>query len=394
MWNSAPSREQHDLIQLTRDFMRREVVPRAAELDSRPSPEECFSWEMVERASAVGLRTLALEEAYGGAGADFLTTAMVIEEMAKGDMGFAVVFAQTWKLVQTLQLAGTAEQKHRFLPAFRDDPRYLLAITLTEPDTASDYIVPFAEARYRTTATRAVGGWRLSGFKHFISNGNRAALYIVFAQTDPSRPLTEGSTAFLVPRGAPGLSVGRVHDKLGERLANNAEVIFKDCFVPDGDVLGEVDGGYTVQSLFFPASNAYAAATVLGAAEAAHERATLWARQRVQGGRPIIGHDSVVSDLAEMRMWLDATRLYVYHAAWAGGHREAWDGTLGALPKVLASQVAWQVVTRAMEIHGGYGFMKETGMEKLLRDVAAFLHSDGVNRSLLLKAGRFLREGG
>lgn len=383
--------EQAAVVELVREFVTREVLPVASGLDRNDRPEDCFSWELVEKASAAGLRTLTLDEEYGGSGVDFVTTALAVEELAKGDMGLAVVFAQTWKLAQTLQLAGTAEQRARYLPAYAADPRGLLAITFTEPDTASDYFVPHDGARYATTAVQVEGGWRLNGLKHFISNGNRASLYIVFAQTDTGRSLEHGSTAFLVPRDTPGLSIGRVHDKLGERLANNAEVIFEDVFVPDGDVLGEPGQGFRVQQTFFPASNAYAAATVLGVAEAAYDRALAWARQRVQGGKPIIQHDSLASDLAELRMWLDATRLYVLHAAWAGDHPQAWDPMLGALPKVLASEVGWRVLTRAMEVHGGYGYMKETGMEKLLRDAAAFLHSDGVNRTLLLKAAKHLR---
>ncbi len=383
--------EQAAVVDLVRGFVTREVLPVAADLDRRERPEDCFSWDLVERASAVGLRTMTLAEEYGGSGVDFATTALAVEELAKGDMGLAVVFAQTWKLAQTIQLAATAEQRARFLPDYAEDPRALLAITFTEPDTASDYFVPHEGARYHTTAVSTDGGWILNGLKHFISNGNRASLYIVFAQTASDRSLEHGSTAFLVPRDSAGLSIGQVHDKLGERLANNAEVIFRDCFVPEENLLGEVGGGFRIQQTFFPASNAYAAATVLGVAEAAYDRAVAWTRQRVQGGRPLIQHDSVASDLAEMRMWLDATHLYVLHAAWAGDHPEAWEPMLGILPKVLASDVGWRVVTRAMELHGGYGYMKETGMEKLLRDAAAFLHSDGVNRTLLLKAAARIR---
>ena len=204
----------------------------------------------------------------------------------------------------------------------------------------------------------------------------------------------EGSTCFLVERDTPGFSIGTVHDKMGERLVNNAELIFQDCFVPDSNVLGEVDKGFDILVQFFPASNAYAAASVLGVAEAAYERAVQWTRERVQGGRLLIEHDLVAADLARMRMWIDAARAYIYQAAWAADHREeGWDPTMGALPKVFASEVAWRVVTMAMELHGGYGYMRETGLEKLVRDAAAFLHSDGANRSLLLKAARFIRQG-
>lgn len=391
---SADTREYDRLRELVRDFNARVVTPVNAALDRNPAPEDSFSWEIVEQASEVGLRTLTLSEEWGGPGVDSLGTAIVVEELAKGDLGISVIVAQTLKIAQTIQAACTEDQRNRYLPGFRDDPRALLAIGFTEPDTASNYIIPYEapDAGYRTVATKVDGGWTINGLKHFVSNGNRASLYLLFAQTERGKSLVEGSTCFLIPRGAEGFTTGKVHDKMGERLANNAELVFRDCFVPDEDVVGEPGKGFEVQSRFFPASNAYAAASVLGVAEAAYERALAWTRQRVQGGKPLIEHDSVGAKLAEMKMLLDATRIYVYQASWAADHRESgWDPTLGAFPKVLASQVAWKVVTQAMELHGGYGFMRDLGFEKLLRDAAAFLHSDGANLTLLLKGAKFIR---
>jgi alkylation response protein AidB-like acyl-CoA dehydrogenase len=181
---------------------------------------------------------------------------------------------------------------------------------------------------------------------------------------------------------------------MGERLANNAELIFNDCFVPDEDVLGQVDRGFEVISQFFPASNAYAAASVLGVAVAAYERSLKWTRERVQGGQRLIDHDIVAAQLAEMHMLIDAARAYIHHAACKADQRATdWDPTLGALPKVFASEVAWKVVTKGLELHGGYGYMRDGGFEKLVRDAACFIHSDGVNRTLLLKAAQFIKNG-
>ena len=388
------NQEREQILRTTRRFVQEVVLPVAAELDRRPDPAECFSWEIVEKADAMGLRTLTLAPEYGGAGADSLTTAMVIEELAKGDLGVSVIFAQTLKIAQTLQKAATEEQKARFLPKFREDPHFLLAIGITEPNTSSDYIIPYGGGKFSTRAERRDGGWVINGMKHFISNGNRAKLYLVFAQTDPTKNLATGSTCFLVERDTPGFTIGRVHDKMGERLVNNAELYFEDCFVPDENVLGEVNKGFQILATFFPASNAYAAASVLGVADAAYERTLRWVQTRVQGGRRLLEHDSVAMELAEMRMLLDAARSYIHRAAWLADHpEEGWDPTMGALPKVFASQVAWRVVTKALELHGGYGYMRETGLEKLVRDAAAVLHSDGANRALLLKAARFIREG-
>ena len=381
-------------VATARAFVQDVVAPVAADLDRRTNPEDCFSWDIVEKGSAVGLRTLTLAREYGGQGAGSLTTAMVIEELAKGDMGVSVVFAQVLKLIQAFQAAATDEQRARFLPKLKDDPRFLMAIGITEPQNASNYIIPYnnPQAPYVTTAVRKGKGWVINGKKHFISNGNRAALYLLFAQTEPGKSLVDGSTCFLIERGTPGFSIGRVHDKMGERLANNAELLFDSCFVPDEDVLGTVGRGFEVLTTFFPASNAYAAASVLGVADAAYERSLRWTKERVQGGKRLIEHDMIAAELAEMRMLIDAARAYIHDAAWKCDNKECgWDPTLGALPKVFAAQTAWTVVTKALELHGGHGYMRDNGFEKLVRDAAAFSHSDGVNRTLFLKAGQFIR---
>src|SRR5688572_18260210 len=235
-------------VEIARKFVADVVSPASADLDHQVDPEDCFSWDIVEKGSKRGLRTLTLMPEYGGAGADCLTTAMVVEELAKGDMGVSVVFAQTLKLIQSFQAAATEDQRARFLPKLRDDPRALMAIGMTEPQTASNYIIPYAPAGFVTAATRKGQGWVIDGRKRFISNGNRARLYLLFAQTNPDKGLNEGSTCFIIERGASGFTTGHVEDKMGERLANNAELIFDNCFVPDEDVLGEVDRGFDVIS--------------------------------------------------------------------------------------------------------------------------------------------------
>ena len=384
------SEDQRAILETVERFVEEEVRPRAAQLDANPDPAEGFSWEIVEKAHELGIRTMTLSEKWGGLGTDSLTTAMVIEELAKGDIGVSVIFAQTLKIAQIMEKALNAEQQGRVLPEFSADPRGMLAIGITEPDTASNYFLPFP-APFRTAAKRAQGGWVLNGMKHFISNGNRASFYLLFAQTEPGKPLAEGSTCFLIERGRPGFTIGRVHDKMGERLANNAELIFQDCFVPDGNVVGEPGKGFNVMAQFFPQSNAYAAATILGVAVALHRKAIEWAQVRVQGGKPLIEHDGIRAQLAEMRMLIDGSRSYIHRACWLADHQDqGWDKTLGALPKAMAAQAAWKIATWTMEIHGGHGYMKEFGVEKLMRDAAAFLHSDGVNRTLFLKAANFM----
>ncbi len=384
------SKEQRAILESVRRFVKHHVLPRAAELDARQDPAESYSWEIVEQAHEVGIRTMTLGREYGGLGTDSLTTAMVIEELGRGDLGVSVIFAQTLKIAQIMQKALNAEQRARVLPAFAKDPRGMLAIGITEPDHASDYLLPYPTS-FSTRGIKTARGWIVNGMKHFISNGNRASHYLVFVQTEEDQSLAKGSTCFLVERNRPGFTIGLVHDKMGERLANNAELIFQDCFFPDENVIGTVGHGFNVLAEFFPQSNAYAGASVLGVAVAAYEKAVQWAKVRVQGGKPLIEHDGVRAQLAEMRMLIDASRSYIHRACWLADHQEhGWDKTLGALPKVMASQAAWKVVTWCLEIHGGHGYMKEFGVEKLVRDAAAFLHSDGANRTLFLKAANFM----
>jgi alkylation response protein AidB-like acyl-CoA dehydrogenase len=381
---------QRAIVETVRRFVEDEVTPRAAALDLEQDPEKCYSWEIVEKAHDLGIRTMTLDEKWGGLGADPLTTALVIEELSKGDLGVAITLGQTLKLAQIFQSGLNEEQKARVLPGFAQDSRGMLAIGITEPDNASNYLVPYSTP-FRTVAVKTEGGWIVNGMKQFISNANRASHFLFFAQTEKGKPMTGGSTCFLLERGRPGFTIGRVHDKMGERLANNAEMIFQDCFIPDENVVGKVGDGFGELGKFMPWSNAYGGATILGVAVALHKKAIDWAKVRVQGGKPLIEHDGIRAQLAEMRMLIDAARSYIHRVCWLSVHPElGWDKTLGALPKVMASQATWKIATWCLEIHGGHGYMKEFGVEKLVRDAAAYLHSDGVNRTLFLKAANFM----
>jgi alkylation response protein AidB-like acyl-CoA dehydrogenase len=382
------------ILETVRRFAEKHVTPRIAELDARPEPIDCFDWGMIEEADRIGLRTLPVAEEYGGIGADVLTTTMVVEALARADQGIAVTLMQNYKLIRFLQRAGNADQKSRFIKKIVDNPRCVMSIGSSEPDRASDFMIPYdhPSTRYQTKAERVQGGWRINGGKHFISNGPVSSLYFLFAQTNPNESVLRGSTCFLIERDTPGLSIGRVHDKMGERLTTNAELNFTDCFVPDADVLGEVNGGHKARAIFSYGSGVFAAALIIGVAQTAYARTLEWTSNRVQGGKRIGEHSAVAVDLAEMRMKIDAARAYVYQAARAADGELPWDPTYTSLVKVFASQMAWDVVVKALELHGGLGYMKEAGIEKLVRDAAAFHHSDGANKSLLLRAARLIRQ--
>jgi alkylation response protein AidB-like acyl-CoA dehydrogenase len=382
--------DQRAILDSVRRFVETEVTPRSAELDAAVDPEDGFSWEIVEAADAFGLRTMTLSEELGGMAVDSLTTAMVVEELARGDLGISVVFAQTLKIAAIMEKALNEEQKQRSLVPFVADPRAILSICITEPDSGSNGVLPHATP-LKTRAVRTDGGWIANGMKHFISNSNRSRFFLIFMQTDSAKPMTEGVSCFLLERGHPGFTVGRVHDKMGERLANNSELIFTDCFIPDANLVGGVDQGLKTLAAFMPSSNSYAAASILGVGVSLYEKSLEWANTRVQGGKKLIEHDGIRAQLAEMKMLLDASRSYVHRAAWLADHQDqGWDPTLGALPKAMASQAVWKIAGWTLEIHGGHGYMKEAGVAKLVRDAAAFLHSDGVNRTLFLRAGKMM----
>ena len=178
--------EQRAILDTVSRFVDDEIRPRSAELDANQDPEESFSWEIIEAADKLGLRTMTLSEDHGGLGTDSLTTAMVVEELAKGDLGISVVLAQTLKLAQIMEKALNDEQKERVLDKFIGDPRCCLAIGITEPDNASNYFLPYPSS-FRTTAEKSEGGWIVNGMKHFISNGNRSGFYLLFVQTEKKR---------------------------------------------------------------------------------------------------------------------------------------------------------------------------------------------------------------
>ena len=382
--------DQRAILETVRRFSEEVVAPVAAGLDAEKDPLNTFSWDIVEKAHDAGIRTMTLDEKWGGLGVDCLTAAMVVEELGKVDLGISVVIAQTLKIAQIMQRALNPEQQARIMPQVAEDKRCVLAIAMTEPNHASNYIIPYPSPM-KTFAVKAKGGWIVNGMKHFISNGPRSRYYLLFVQTDRSKPQTEGTSCFLIERDHPGFTIGRYHDKMGERLANNAELIFQDCFIPDENLVGEVDKAYKLIVEFFPMSNAYAAASILGVAGALYKKSVEWCQIRNQGGKLLIEHDGIRAQLSEMRMMIDVARSYVHRSCWLSDHRDqGWDSTLAVYPKVFASQIAWKIAGWTLELHGGYGYMKETGVEKLVRDAAAFLHSDGVNRTLLLKAANLL----
>jgi acyl-CoA dehydrogenase len=364
-----------------RAFAQEVVQPVAGRLDAETDPEKAFSWDIIEEASRRGLRTAPLPRAYGGDETDHLCQVLMLEELACVDMGVAVTLAGVWRTMKWLMAAGSDEQRHRWLRRIADNPRALLAAALTEPDSGSDQMLGYAglDGGMAMSAQRHGDHWRLNGIKRYITSGNRADVIIVFARTDPAKPIQEGVTTFLVPAEAKGLRISKVFNKSGERLSNNAELVFDNVDVPDDDRFGRIGDGFSSFVRHQRATSAYNAATVYGVAKAALRKAIAWTKQRRQGGKLIIEHQAVGIALVDMLTAFDVARTYAWRAAWAADNVAHYGAHLNVIPKVFAAEQSIQAVLKCMELFGGAAIMRDIGVEKLLRDASVFLHSDGTN---------------
>jgi alkylation response protein AidB-like acyl-CoA dehydrogenase len=366
--------------------------PRAAALEWERDPGDRVAWDLVEEASDRGWRTLGLSESDGGAGADALALAVLVEELAYGDMGFAVLIDQCLKVQRILAGLANGKARELFLERFLGDPKCLLGICFTEPETSSDYIIDGPDFRFQTRAERSAdGSWVLNGYKHYISNGADASLFCVFACTDSERPAALGTSAFLVLANDPGFEVVKVHEKMSQRGNNNGALRFRDIVLPADRLLGEVNGGYAGSRLILKESAITAGATALGTAQAAYDMALAHARVRVQGGGPLIGHANIRCRLAEMYTQLEAARSMIWRAAWAVDHDPDYDYKLGSATKVFAAETSFRVAVEAAELFGGLAIMyTDCGVNKCVRDCMSFLHSDGAQDSHRLRIGGML----
>ena len=388
-WLTPRAAELRRAVRPFADRLRAEAAAR----EWREDPAQRVPWDLVEEASRRGWRTLGLPADAGGGGASVLELCVLVEELARGDMGFAVLLDQTLKVQRILVQLARGEALSRFLHGFLGNDRCVLAICLTEPETGSDYVIPSAGFRFQTTARqRPDGTWVLNGRKRFISNGADAGYYLVFACTDPDVGAEQGTSAFLLEPGMPGFEVTEVHEKISQRTINNGALRFTDVVAEPWRLLGEPHRGYAGCREILKESAVEAGATTLGTAQAAYEMAVQHARDRVQGGGPLIDHGSVAIRLARMYARLEAARSLIWRAAWAVEHDPGYDYRLGSAAKTVAADTAVEVCLSAMEVHGGLAIMyRDCGVEKCLRDCLSFLHSDGAQDSHLLRIGELIR---
>ncbi|MCI4346183.1 MAG: acyl-CoA dehydrogenase family protein, partial [Thermoplasmata archaeon] len=358
--------EQSSLREMARKFARTEMAPKAAECDRTPRfPEEIYrkAWEL-------GLMNLNVPTEYGGSGLSALDQCLIVEELAYGCAGMTTSIIANCLALEPILLGGSEEQKRRFLPPFCAE-YHLASFCLTEPAGGSD------AGAISTRATKHGDGYRLSGEKCFITNAPHASLYTVFATVDPELR-HKGISAFVVPRSAPGVTPGKDEEKMGHRASSTSTVQFEEVEVPTADRLGPEGEGFPIAMRTLDQTRTPIGALATGIAQAALDHAAAYSLKRHTFGKPISEHQAIQVKLADMATRVHAARLLTWSAAARIDRGER--GTLdSSIAKTFASDAAFAVADDAIQIHGGYGYMKEYPVEKLLRDAKLTQIYEGSN---------------
>jgi len=375
--------EQRELRDLVRSLARDRIAPRAAEIDQSHE----FPWDVVELYREHGIFGLLFEEKWGGTGTGTLLALVAIEEISKvcATSGLLLAVQELGSL--GLKLAGTKEQRERYLPSLASGER-LCAYALTEAGSGSD------SAAMRTTARREGDEYVLSGGKRFITNAGVASLYTVFAKTDPEAGHS-GISAFVVESDAPGLEVARLEPKLGISGSTTGELVFADCRVPAENLLGEEGEGFRIAMRVLDRSRPGVAAQGLGIAQGATDYALEYARSRETMGKPIAEHQLIAAKLADMETACEAARglLYRFGQMVDAGVPDDELTKASAMAKLYCSDVAMEVTTEAVQILGGYGYIKEYPVERMMRDAKITQIYEGTNEiQRLVIAREMLKE--
>jgi alkylation response protein AidB-like acyl-CoA dehydrogenase len=375
--------EQRELRDLVRTLARERVAPRAAEIDATHE----FPTDLWELFREQGLFGLLFDEEWGGTGTGTLLALIAIEEVAKvcATTSLLLVVQELGSL--GLKLAGTQEQKERYLPRLASG-EWLAAYALTEAGSGSD------SAAMRTTARRENGEYVLNGSKRFITNAGVATLYTVFAKTDPDAGHS-GISAFVVEADLPGFEVARLEPKMGIAGSTTGELVFDDCRVPAGNLLGEEGEGFKIAMRILDRSRSGVAAQALGIAQGATDYALEYAKHRETMGKPIAQHQLIAAKLADMETRCEAARglLYRFGQMVDAGVLDEELTKAGAMAKLYCSDVAMEVTTEAVQILGGYGYIKEYPVERMMRDAKITQIYEGTNEvQRLVIAREMLKE--
>jgi acyl-CoA dehydrogenase len=361
--------EQRELRALAREFAEKEIRPKAADYDEH----QTHPADLIEKAHELGLMNVHISEDLGGAGLPGFEGMLIGEELSWGCSGIAVSIVANMLGAGPVMIAGTEEQKHEWLPPLLDAP-LLCSFALSEPDAGSD------AARIKTVAERRGDEYVLNGSKMFITNAGHAAWSTVFASTDRSKG-HKGLTAFVVPMDAEGVSIEKHLDKMGQRATDTSAFALNDVVVPAANRLGEEGDGFKIAMQTLDFTRPGTAAGAVGVAQAAYEYSVDYARERVTFDVPIAMHQGVNFLIADMATEIEAARLLTWQAAWMFDQGYGRKATLySSFAKRFSADTAMKVTTDAVQIFGGYGYIKEYPVEKLMRDAKLFQIYEGTSQ--------------
>jgi alkylation response protein AidB-like acyl-CoA dehydrogenase len=376
----ALTEEQRDFRAVIRELADGRVRPRAAEIDAAAE----FPHDVRELFAEHDLLGLPFEERHGGTGTGALMLCVAIEEVAKACASSALILAVQDLGTLPIRLGGSEELEDRVLPRFASG-EWLAAFALSEPEAGSD------PGAMRTRARRGGGGWVLEGTKNWISNAGVAGAYVVFAVTDPAVPYSKGITAFLVEADSPGFSVPGLEHKMGMRGSPTGQLVFEDVFVPEANVIGPPGEGFRIAMRTLDHSRLGIAAQALGIAHGATDYAAAYARERIAFGKPINELQAIQFKLADMETACAAGRELLYRAAAKADAGEADLGKYSAMAKLFCSDAAMDVTVEAVQVLGGYGYVSEYPVERMMRDAKLTQIYEGTNEIQRVVIGRSLR---
>ncbi len=364
----ALTQDQLDFLEVIRQMVVEKVTPRAHDIDESGE----FPQDIRQLFADHDLFGLPFEEKHGGTGTGELMLCAAVEEIAKGCASSSLMVAAQDLSSLPMKLHGSDELKDRILPRMASG-EWLGAFCLSEPDAGSD------PGAMRTRATKVDGGWKLNGAKNWITNSGVADVYVTFAVTDPDVKFSRGITAFAVMADAEGFRIDALEKKMGMKGSPTGQPVYEDVFVPDEDVIGEVGKGFTVAMQTLDRSRLGIGAQALGIAQGATDFAADYARERIAFGKPINQLQGIQFKLADMETKTAAARELLYKAA---SMAEAGDPKLGkysAMAKLFASDVAMEVTTEAVQVLGGYGYVREYPVERMMRDAKLTQIYEGTN---------------
>ena len=370
--------EQLLIQQMARDFATRELAPMAFERDA----QELFPTKELAMLAELGLMGVNVPEQYGGAEAGVVAYSLAISELARGCTSTTVAVAVTNMVAEVICQYGSEEQKEKYVPRITGGEYSCAAFALSEPQCGSD------ASGLKTTARRTDSGWVLNGTKQWITSGDHAGVMVVWARSN-DRAGSKAISTFLVEQGAPGLVVGKHENKMGLRGSTTVPLTFEDCEVPHSALMGAEGGGFPVAMTALDGGRVGIGSQSVGIAQAALDEAKRYALERQAFGKPIATKQAIQWMLADSATELDAARLLTLRAAWLKEHKRPFTRE-ASMAKVYASEAANRICYRALQIHGGYGYVKEYPIERLTRDARVTTIYEGTSEIQRLVIARLL----